>query len=286
MQATIASAASIVVGTLLSSTRWYWAVLASFIVFIGTASAGETVQKLWGRVGGTLIGVGAGIALAAIIPANRIVEVSIIVILGAAGLYLRPLSYGAMIFAITVVLGLLYSMMGSSADSLLLVRLEETAIGAVFGGLAATLLFPVRTRDTLAASADRYLDALNASLDASIATFRHTPSDCTPRDASRSLDAALADLQQRSVVALTACSFYARRIARLAQRGAQSDPAELERFASAIRELAEAFKLERPAPNAEPTTHAIEQTLVAHDLEMIVRTLHRIVDARTTPAAS
>ena len=59
IQATAVSAVAIAVGEALSP--WYWAALATYFSFIGTASSGETFAKAWSRIVGTALGVAAGI---------------------------------------------------------------------------------------------------------------------------------------------------------------------------------------------------------------------------------
>jgi hypothetical protein len=294
VQATLASAAALVIGRLISPTRWYWAVLAAFIVFAGTASAGETVQKLWGRVAGTALGVAAGIAVAALVGRDKAVDTAIIIVVAGVGLYLRPLSYGAMVFAITAVLGLLYSMLGRSVEPILLLRLEETGVGAFFAGLAATVLFPVRTQNALAPATDRYLDELEASVTASVAALCGEPAETSPQDASRALDAALGDLiaraspvltglpwlnaadEQRAAIAgLTACSFYARRLARLAQRGPAGECEHLRVLAGAVHDASESLRGRAPRDGIRAVDRR-DATPPGNDLASIVSTLQNI----------
>ena len=60
---------------MLSSNRWYWAVLTAFVIFSGTASRGETLVKAWQRVVGTLTGVVIGVVLVALVGGNVVVSV-------------------------------------------------------------------------------------------------------------------------------------------------------------------------------------------------------------------
>ena len=47
LQAGVAVALSIVVGELVSPTRWYWATVAAFVVFAGTNSRGDVLSRGW-----------------------------------------------------------------------------------------------------------------------------------------------------------------------------------------------------------------------------------------------
>ncbi|GAC1308058.1 MAG: hypothetical protein NVSMB19_21110 [Vulcanimicrobiaceae bacterium] len=269
LQATSASAAAIVVGGFVSPVGWYWAVVASFIVFLGTSSAGETRRKVWSRVIGTAFGVGGGVVLSAWIGHEHYIDAIVVVVLFAFGLYFQRSAYFIMMFAITASLGLIYGLLGRPTDSLLVLRLVETMIGAFFSGLAATVLLPVRTTDAVADSAAAYLDGLDASIDASIGVLVGEPSDTTPEAAARALDALQIDLSARAkplivhspfgasplgrgepVVALVACSYFARRLARFAEisgdAGRNARP-DYETIRAAIRAASDTIA-GRPAP--------------------------------------
>ena len=64
IQMGIAVGAAIIAGDALSGRRFYWAVIAAFITFMGANTAGEQVRKSVFRVAGTVVGVIAGAVLA------------------------------------------------------------------------------------------------------------------------------------------------------------------------------------------------------------------------------
>ncbi len=142
-----------------------------------------------------------------------------------------------MIFFITAMLAMLYALLGRLSDGLLLIRLAETAIGALFGGLTATLLFPTRTRDVVRERAREALDAARDAVHAGIARLLDPASPREPLDAARDLDDRVQqfvlrakplvsgnrlvrgrDDLRRWIVALTAAGYYARNLARVADR--------------------------------------------------------------------
>ncbi|BBY22833.1 hypothetical protein MSTO_30380 [Mycobacterium stomatepiae] len=45
IQVTIAASLAIITGELVSPARWFWAVIATFVIFAGTNSWGETLTK-------------------------------------------------------------------------------------------------------------------------------------------------------------------------------------------------------------------------------------------------
>ena len=155
VQVGVATALAIAVGEVLSPTRWFWAVIAAFVVFIGASSRGEVLSKGWQRAVGTLGGVFVGVALASVVGAHTVVAAALIAACLFLGLYLMRVSSGLMMFFITVLLALVYGLLGQFSVNLLLVRLEETAAGAAIGVAVAYLLLPTRTRSIVStASAD------------------------------------------------------------------------------------------------------------------------------------
>ncbi|HET6288105.1 MAG TPA: FUSC family protein, partial [Amycolatopsis sp.] len=63
IQAVVGGGLAVLGGELVSSQRWYWAVLTVFVVFIGSSTAGATFVKGVRRLGGTLIGIVGGLVL-------------------------------------------------------------------------------------------------------------------------------------------------------------------------------------------------------------------------------
>jgi hypothetical protein len=160
IQVAVAGTLAILVGRELSETRYYWAVLAAFVMFAGTGTRAETTLKGFNRVLGTLVGLFASIGLADLTAGHT--DAVLVVIVGAmfCGFYLITISYAYMIFFITIMVGQLYSVLGEFSDGLLVLRLEETSIGAAIGFLVALLVVPLSTRDTVRTARDNLLAAL------------------------------------------------------------------------------------------------------------------------------
>ncbi|MBD0844705.1 FUSC family protein [Streptomyces sp. TRM68416] len=236
VQVTVGSALAIVGGELLSSHRWYWAVLTCWIVFLNTASTGEILVKGYRRLLGTVLGVLAGIVLAGIAGQHTWTAFALVLLCVFAMFYTAPLSYTLMSFFVTAALGLLYTLLHTYSLSVLVLRVEETALGAACGVIAAALVLPVPT--------DRRTDEL-------LATVLRCLGEVTERavdqlsggppvdllDRARELDQALADLRAatqplthpvtplrarrdtaRYVVALLeTCAYHARSLAATAE---------------------------------------------------------------------
>ncbi|SDP39184.1 Fusaric acid resistance protein-like [Nakamurella panacisegetis] len=171
VQAGVAAGLAIVAGEAISTQRFYWAVIAAFVAFAGTATSGETVRKGIGRIAGTLLGLFAAVGLADLTDGHRTVAVATILACILLAFFLQPVSYGLMVFFITIMLGQLYALLGTFSDSLLELRLAETAAGAAIGILVSLLVLPTHSRATLRVARKTFLLGLADLLDASAETL-------------------------------------------------------------------------------------------------------------------
>src|SRR5699024_5180036 len=146
IQAASASVLAIAAGELISPHRWYWAAIAAFVVFTGTNSRGELLVKGWQRMAGTVLGVIAGVVIATAAQGHTMVDTALMFACIFMGFYLLRLSYALMIFWITIMVALVYTLLGYFSDELLLLRLEETAVGVAAGAVVAIVLLPMSVR--------------------------------------------------------------------------------------------------------------------------------------------
>ncbi|MET8893351.1 FUSC family protein [Streptomyces albogriseolus] len=236
VQVSVGSTLAIVGGELLSTDRWYWAVLTCWIVFINTASTGEILVKGYRRLLGTVFGVVAGILLAGLVGGNTALAFVLVLALIFAMFYTAPLSHTLMSFFVTAMLGLLYTLLHTYSWEVLVLRVEETALGAVCGVVAAALVLPVRTDWRTNELLVTVLDRLSDVTDAAVAQLSGGPAD-ELLDKARELDQALGDLRSatkplthpvtplrarrttaRYVVALLeTCAYHARSLAATAE---------------------------------------------------------------------
>ncbi|OKH99115.1 hypothetical protein A6A06_26400 [Streptomyces sp. CB02923] len=157
LQATAAGAFALVAGQLLSHERWYWAVGAMWWIFVNTASRGETVVRSFRRMLGTLLGIPAGLLIAvplhgALAPTAVLIAVCVFSIF-----YASPVSYTWNMLAVTLMVGLLYGLLGVLDPGLLALRLAETGVGALSAVLAVLVVLPVTTHATTDAWVQRAL---------------------------------------------------------------------------------------------------------------------------------
>jgi uncharacterized membrane protein YccC len=233
IQLSVAGALAIVLGEFLSPQRWYWAVLATFVVFLGTSSSGETRNKAWSRVLGTALGIAAGIAVTYPVRGHADVAFILLLLCLFAAVYTFRLSYAAMIFFLTIVLSLLYVLLGFFSDRLLLLRFEETALGAALGGVAATLLLPISTKRVLLNVSIEALRRLDDVVGSAVERLTGNSGEDTVA-AARKFDEALQsvraqiepllapmrvnrdDIFRTRLVMISACGYYARGLVSMA----------------------------------------------------------------------
>ncbi|MBP1882097.1 FUSC family protein [Sinorhizobium mexicanum] len=165
IQITLATGIAMLFGLMLSRDRWFWAVLAAFLVFTNTRSRGDTAVKALQRSAGTLFGIVVGIALGTVVAGNFYVILPLSAVCIFLAFYFLAVSYATMTFFVSIVLALLYGLMGVLTPHLLQLRLEETLIGSVAGAAVAFLVFPTRTRTTLDAAIKGWCDTLIALLE-------------------------------------------------------------------------------------------------------------------------
>ncbi|MFE8991559.1 FUSC family protein [Streptomyces collinus] len=236
VQVAVGSSLAIVGGELLSTQRWYWAVLTCWIVFLNTASTGEILVKGYRRLLGTVFGVVAGIVLAGLVGRHTWTAFALVLVLIFAMFYTAPLSYTLMSFFVTAMLGLLYTLLHTYSLDVLVLRIEETALGAACGVVAAALVLPVQTDRRTNELLGTVLERLAEVTEAAVGQLSGGPAD-ELLDKARDLDQALADLRAatqplihpvtplrtrrhtaRYVVALLeTCAYHARTLAATAE---------------------------------------------------------------------
>jgi hypothetical protein len=156
VQVSVGSTLAIVGGELLSPQRWYWAVLTCWVVFLNTSSTGEILVKGYRRLLGTILGVIAGVVLAGVVGNHTWTAFALVLLFIFAMYFTAPVSYVLMSFFVTAMLGLLYTVLNTYSPAVLVLRIEETALGAVCGMVAAVVVLPVQT--------DRRTDELLAAV--------------------------------------------------------------------------------------------------------------------------
>ncbi|MFE9450321.1 FUSC family protein [Streptomyces sp. NPDC006739] len=162
VQATAGAGFALVVGQLVSGQRWYWAVGATWWIFVNTASRGETLVRGFRRVAGTVVGIALGLLVA--VPVHGApVPTAVLVAVAVFGIfYTAAVSYTWMMLWVTLLAELLYGLLGVLSPDLLALRLAETGVGALGAVLAVLFVLPVTTHTTTDAWIQRALRCVHA----------------------------------------------------------------------------------------------------------------------------
>jgi uncharacterized membrane protein YccC len=195
VQATVAVALSVVAGRAISGERWYWAVLAAFVVFIRATTVGETFSRAWQRVLGTVLGVAVGLGVSIAVghrpwPAGAVGLVAIFL-----AYYLMRISYSGMIACFTVALALLYEEMGRAPTSLMALRLLETLAGAVIGVVVSAVVLPAHSERRVRTLAAGVVRAATEALERATTQDVVAEQDAVLHEEIRDVDRALAELR-------------------------------------------------------------------------------------------
>ncbi|MEV1048238.1 FUSC family protein [Streptomyces sp. NPDC049916] len=175
LQATAACGFALAVGQVLSQDRWYWAVGTAWWIFVNTASRGETLVRGFRRVLGTVLGVPAGLLIAVPLQGD-LTSTAVLVAVCVFGIfYTAAVSYSWMIFAVTLMISLLYGLLGVLDPALLVLRLVETGVGALGAALAVLAVLPVTTHATTHAWIQRALSCVHTCTAQAAARIAGTP---------------------------------------------------------------------------------------------------------------
>jgi uncharacterized membrane protein YccC len=191
LQMGIAVGVATALGVVVSSYRFYWAVIAVFITFMGVNNSGEQVRKALFRVAGTVVGIGIGSLIAEAVGHHTYWSITVILVALFFGLYLMRINYAFMVVGITVMVSQLYVQLGEFSNSLLLVRLEETALGAAVAIAVVMLVLPLRTRRVVRVAFRAHIQAVGAAVEHATSRLLSDEADIdtTLRADGRSIDA-------------------------------------------------------------------------------------------------
>jgi uncharacterized membrane protein YccC len=164
IQVTVAVAVTLPVAYWISPLHYSWALMAVFIVFLGTSTRGETTVKAVQRVSGTAAGIVMAVPLTALIRGTPLAVIVVALLACFVGYYMMDVSYSSMVFCITVTVLQLYDMMHAFSPDLVLLRLVETVMGSAVAVLVACLVLPTSTRDTTAYVRRGFFEALGGML--------------------------------------------------------------------------------------------------------------------------
>jgi len=297
LQITLASAIAMTLGLMLSRERWFWAVLASFLVFTNTNSRGDTAMKALQRSLGTLFGIAMGLFLATALTGHMAVALVITSIAIFLAFYFLQTSYATMTFFVSIALCLVYGMTGSLTVDLLLLRVEETMLGAAAGTFIAFVVFPARTRSALDTALATWFSALEELLSAAAAgettnvlialsqkldaAYRDIAAAARPLGSTWSVVTRPGHIRQTLAIFLAA-TYWARILAKDFDRSACDDDgmklidAERERATLLAKRQSDCFFVDRKASRAPERHLPLSYAGARLGVEMIGSTLDRL----------
>lgn len=187
VQAMTAAALATVIGDQINASRWYWAVMASFLIFVG-ATRRSVLTRAWHRIVGTVVAIGLGVAVSFAIHGPSYWHL-VIGIAGVIGLfYLGPLSQIYSAFFLSLLAVSQYGLLGVLDHRLMMTRLEETVAGIIVGVACAYLVFSRDSGRTLTAAIGQYLDSVTALLQCLGPAMSGAGRSATVLDAARTVD--------------------------------------------------------------------------------------------------
>jgi uncharacterized membrane protein YccC len=119
------------------------------------------------------------------------VQIVVLLVCVFCAFYLAAVSYIWLTFFTTVLLAMLYGLMGTFSLEVLELRIAETAVGAVVGIAAAYFVFSTKTRATFVDKVSDYLDQLDDIIDAATDSVLSPGGDTDLVTDTRRLDTAL-----------------------------------------------------------------------------------------------
>jgi hypothetical protein len=182
VQATAGAAFALVVGQSVSGQRWYWAVGATWWIFVNTTSRGETLVRGFRRVLGTVIGIGLGVLVAVPLDGAAMPTAVILAACVFGIFYTAAVSYTWMMLCVTLLAELLYGLLGVLEPGLLALRFAETGVGALGAVLAVLFVLPITTHTVTDAWIQRALHCVRACTAEAAARLAGSPTaDPAPR---------------------------------------------------------------------------------------------------------
>ncbi|MGF6572367.1 hypothetical protein ABH945_004488 [Paraburkholderia sp. GAS333] len=142
-RATTAAFLAMLIGHSLSPERWFWAVITTFVVFLGTRSRADTVYRGAQRLVGTLAGALVSVMLVAPLHDSPTLLVAAMVLCVFGWAYFILSAYAPGVFFITVLVGLVYGELGFAMGPLVELRIEEVLVGCIVSFAVAILMMPL-----------------------------------------------------------------------------------------------------------------------------------------------
>jgi hypothetical protein len=194
-RATTAALLAMVIGHSLSPERWFWAVITTYVVFLGTRSRADTVYRGAQRLAGTLAGALASMVLATTLHDAPLLMIAAMLVCVFGWAYYILNAYAPGVFFITVLVGLVYGQLGFAMGPLVQLRIEEVLVGCVVSFAVAILMMPLAATRHVEARIAAVLAALRQVVRLTTETDARHPSGAAAGTSMRALDRSWHDLR-------------------------------------------------------------------------------------------
>lgn len=161
-----AVALSLTVAQFVDPRHWYWAVLAAVVMVFGTTSAAASLSKGYRRVVGALAGLAVGLGLSLLVHDNLVLVALVAAIALFAQHYAAELAYGVSVFALSVLVTVLFGQTTADLGPTLPSHLILTGAGALIGVGVGFAVLPARFGETMRRHADAAMAEVQATLTA------------------------------------------------------------------------------------------------------------------------
>jgi uncharacterized membrane protein YgaE (UPF0421/DUF939 family) len=178
-----AVALSLAVAQVVDPRHWYWAVLAALVMVFGTTSAAASLSKGYRRVLGAAAGLAVGVGFSLLLGDNLILIALVAAVAMFAQHYAAELAYGVSVFALSVLVTVLYGQTTADPLATLPTHLLLTAAGAVIGTGVGFAVLPARIGETMRRHADDAMAEVQATLSGMAAGGRADEVTLAGRDA-------------------------------------------------------------------------------------------------------
>ncbi|GHF10882.1 FUSC family protein [Pseudolysinimonas yzui] len=178
-----AIALSLVVAQFVDPRHWYWAVLAAVVMVFGTTSAAASLSKGYRRVLGAVGGLAVGLGLSLLVHDNLVLVAVVALVAMFVQQYAAELAYGVSVFALSVLVTVLYGQTTADLLETLPAHLLLTGAGAIVGTAVGFAVLPARLGETMRRQADEAMAEVQATLAGMAAGGRSDEVTLAGRDA-------------------------------------------------------------------------------------------------------
>lgn len=163
-QLLVAVALSLAVAQLVDPRHWYWAVLAALVMVFGTTSAAASLSKGYRRVLGAIAGLAVGLGLSVLLQHNLVLVAIVTAVAMFAQHYAAELAYGVSVFALSVLVTVLFGLTTADPLATIPAHLLLTTAGALIGTGVGFAVLPARFGATMRQHADDVMADVQTTL--------------------------------------------------------------------------------------------------------------------------